>query len=266
MGRPFRLAGDTFEHLHRFLESSPPLTGSLEVPDHCEPFRELARDTWEHRAQAEFREVQVLSRFLVDVTSAGDPLDIYLAVARDIEAATRQCALSMRVCEALGGRPELPRPVDLEHRHIASEAPVVERALYTALTALAINGALSVAFIHDLRERCCQTAIKSVLDAAMSHEPQRMALRWAYVRMSLERFPAEALDHWRAVTRWVLEEQRQSMSGELGDIDPALRRLGDWADEGRIELGLFSAARQALVFEQTLREVVEPRLAKLGLL
>ncbi len=266
MGRPFRFAGDMFERVHRELLDTSIRFDALDISDVSPDRLEVARRTWERRTQSEFRAIQILSRFLVQVVGSGDPIDVYAGVLNAIGDEIRQCALSIGVCQALGIEPTMPKPVELEERPATVDAPLVERALYTAICMLGVNETLSAGFVTDLHERCDDTVIKAVLDATVSREPQRSTLRWRYIELSLLRFPPDTLNHWRAITRAAVARQKASMQPLLDAIDPARPTLEDWPDTDRVALGLFSKERQALVFQRTLEGVLEPRLRRLGLL
>jgi hypothetical protein len=265
MARPFRFAGEIFDRLHRELVGTAIAFDSLD-PSRVPPERlEVAQRTWERRAQAEFRSIQILARFLTEVVGAGDPVDVYAGVLDAIGDEVRQCALSIGVCRALGVEAMLPTPVELDERPATADAPIVERALYTAIGMLGVNETLSAGFVADLYARCDNAVIRAVLAATAEREPERAAFRWRYIELSLGRFPPDTLNHWRAVTRAAVRSQTASMQPLLDAVPEDRRSLADWPDEGRAELGLFSQERQALVFQQTLREALEPRLRALRL-
>jgi len=266
MGRPFRIAGELFERVHNELMGTAIAFDTLNAAS-IEPERlEVARRTWERRAQAEFRAIQILARFLTEVVGSGDPIDVYAGVLEAIGDEIRQCALSVGVCRGLGMEPTMPKPVELEERHATADAPMVERALYTAISMLGINETISAGFVADLHARCDNPIIRAVLGATAKREPARAEFRWRYIELSLARFPEETINHWRAVTRAAVRNQKASMQPLLDAVDPGRRSLDDWPDTDRVSLGLFSKQRQALVFRHTMKEVLEPRLRELGLL
>lgn len=129
---------------------------------------------------------------------------------------------------------------------------------------LIINETLSTAFISDLRERCHEPAIRAVLDATLADEDEHHAFGWAYVAASLRRFPAGTLPSWRALVQRVLTPHHQFVEETLRDLPAAQRALDAHPDSERIALGLFSRARQALVLERALHELL-PRLRAHGL-
>jgi hypothetical protein len=63
-----------------------------------------------------------------------------------------------------------------------------------------------------------------------------------------------------------LRPERERAEAILRTLPPERRTHAAWPDEREVALGLFSAERQALVFERTYAEHLRPRLAELGLL
>lgn len=266
MDRPFRFAGDLFAQLHQELVGTTIAFETFDRSAIPQTRLVLAQNTWVRRAQAEFRSIQILSRFLSEVVGAGDPVDVYAGVVAAISDEIRQCALSLGVCQSLGVDAILPKPVPLDERHATSEAPMAERALYTAITMLGINETISAGFVADLHARCNNPIIKAVLDATVSREPRRTAFRWRYIAMSLERFPPEAMTQWRKVARAALTSQISSMQPMIESIPEEDRNLEAWPDDDRVDLGLFSQQRQALIFQDVVYDVLRPQLEQLNLL
>jgi hypothetical protein len=262
--RPLERAGGVFGRIHEHVVG-PPVDMSDVDPDILAPeLLHEARTVWSHRLRTEFRSIQIMSRFLVEVTGAGDPLDVYAGALELVRDEVRHAELCLTVCHALRIAPQLPDPVELRDPEGFLRAPMPERALHTALTMLAINETLSVGFIRDLATRCTFAPIRRVLDASLEDEAEHEAFGWSYVTSSLERFPRSTRASWRELVRRTLEPHLVVARPILRDLSGPRRSLEAWTDEGLIDLGLFSRERQALVFERSLR-TLEPRLRELDL-
>ncbi|MFW5876400.1 MAG: ferritin-like domain-containing protein [Myxococcota bacterium] len=253
-----------FADLHRQTIGAPVDLSDLRPGDHPPALVEEARRTWADRVRTEHRSIQIMARFLTEVTGAGDPLDVYagaLDMARDEVRHTELCAA---VCRALGTSPPLPDPVALRDPPRFLAAPLPERALHTALTMLVINETLSVAFIRDLAGRCDEPAIRRVLEETAGDETGHEAFGWTYVERSLTRFPDSTRSAWRELVRRTFEPHERMATPILERLPADRRQLGAWPDRERANLGLFSPERQALVY-QAARDGLRRRLAALDL-
>ena len=123
-----------------------------------------------------------------------------------------------------------------------------ERALHTGIAMVLINETLSVAFIGDLAARCQHPAVQHVLNATLADEDGHEAFGLAYVRASLGRFPESTLPAWRGLVTETLSGHRAAAARALADVPADQQTLAAWPDQDRANLGLFSPARQALVF------------------
>lgn len=259
-------AGGAFGQLHRQRIGPPVDLGTLSTAGLPAPLLAQARATWQERTRSEFRSIQILTRFLTEVTGAGDPLDVYACATELIDDEIRHTELCARLCEALGAPAELPETVALVDAPGFLQAPMAERALATAITMLAINETISAGYIADLAARCQTPAIRAVLAATIEDEDAHQELGWSYVRHSLRRFPATLLPDWRHLVATTLAPHRALADRTLAPLPPARRSLEAWTEPALADLGLFSLERQMLVFEQTWRETLEPRLRALELL
>jgi len=227
---------------------------------------EEARRIWHQRAHTEFRSVQITTRFMTEITGAGDPIDVYAAGVDLIEDEVRHTALCAEMCEALGFQPVFPEPIRPDEPAQFLEAEMGERATHTALTMVAINEAISYGFITDLAGRCEEPTVGAVLDATIADEEGHQDLGWVYLEKSLRRFPEGTRPQWRRLVEQTLEEHLEPVNEVLAGIPEEKRHLEAWPDGERIPLGLHSNERHALVFRNTYYEVVEPRLRDLDLL
>lgn len=263
--RPLRHAGAPFDALHARVVGPLPDLSSLSPEAVPAPLLPEVRAVWRDRARTEYRSVQVLLRFATETLAAGDPLEVHAGIVDAVTDELRHVALCAALCERLGAPALLPSPVEPIEPEAFRRAPAAERALHTAIAMLLVSETLSVGFLEDLRARCTQPAVRAVLDATLADEGEHDAFGIAYVRESLRRFPQSALRDWRHLVRLTLRPHREAAARALSDV-PAMRRsLDAFPDEDRAPWGLFSPPRQALVFERTLRDVLEPRLRALGL-
>lgn len=239
-----------------------PLDPSAVPPDLLQP----ARRIWQQRVESEFRSIQIMTRFLADVLAAGDMLDVYALAVDFVQDEIKHVALCRGIVEALGARPLLPEPAEIEETPQFLRLRPAERALSIAIAMLGVNETLSVGYIRDLRERCDQRVIRMVLDATLADEETHQGLGWEFIARSLDRFPIATLPDWKRVAAEALAPHRMQADRILAAIPVDQRHLDAFPESNLAALGLLSEQRQALVFEQTLTDVLAPRLRKLGML
>lgn len=240
--------------------------GGLDYSAVPEALLEQARRVWQERVETEFRSVQIMSRFLNDVLAAGDTLDVY-ALANDfVQDEIKHVALCSGVVQALGARPLLPEPAEVEETPEFLRLGAAERALSIALAMLGVNETLSVGYIRDLRDRCDHRVMRSILDLILSDEETHQGLGWDFIANSLDRFPIASLPAWRRVAATALEPQRVQSERILASMSGEQQRLDAFPEPNLAALGLMSVQRQALVFRNTVDGILAPRLRKLGLL
>src|SRR5690349_10507956 len=98
---------------------------------------EHARAVWAERATTEHRSIEIMTRFLVELQGAGEPIETYAVVLDLIQDEIRHTALCRAVCCALGG----PVPGDRPASEVAAglqRTPMNERALATGIAMLAV--------------------------------------------------------------------------------------------------------------------------------
>lgn len=238
----------------------------LDLARHPPERLELARKVWCQRVRTEFRSIQIMTRFLTEVTGAGDPLEVYAGAADLVIDEIRHVRLCVALCEKLGTRPTFPDPIDLRDPEPYLKAPMAERALHTAIAMLCINETLSVAYVEDLRSRCTDPAVKRVLDATLEDEHRHQEFGWSYAEKALARFPASTMADWQHLVRKTLEPHRRFAEPIAARLDAEGRGLADLPEPDLAALGLFSAERQALLTRQAIQTRIAPRLLRLGLL
>ncbi|MBA2662643.1 MAG: hypothetical protein H0U74_10140 [Bradymonadaceae bacterium] len=266
MSHIVREAGGLFAHFHEELMGDAVDYSRINPADYPPALIERAQQVWLQRTQTEFRSTQIMTRFLTEVLGAGDPIDIYSGAIDLVADEIRHTALCAGMCRALGLEPRFPSPVTLDDPKPYLEAPMGERAMATAITMVAISESLSFGFISDLRARCEQPVVSAVLGATVDDEEGHQDFGWVYIEKSLKRFPASTMSSWRHLVEVTLEPHFRVAKPLLAQMSPEKRNLAAWPEPELVELGLFSPERQALVFDKTYREVVEPKLRKLNLL
>ena len=266
MSHPMARAGGLFDEFYEEVVGAEIDFARFEASSFEADLVEEARRVWHKRAHTEFRSVQIMTRFMTEVTGAGDPIDVYASGVDLIEDEVRHTALCAGMCRALGFEPRFPEPPRLEDPPDFVSAPMGERALHTAITMLAINEAFSYGYITDLERRCEEPTVSAVLEATIADEEGHQDLGWIYIEKSLQRFPDSTLPQWRHLVATTLEGHLQPANEILGGLPDEERRLEAWPDEGRVDLGLHSDERHALILAETWRDVVEPRLRELDLL
>jgi hypothetical protein len=266
MSHDAQFAGGIFSEFHEELMGTSIDFGAFDPARFDDELVAEAREVWLGRFHTEFRSTQIMTRFMTEVLGAGDPIDIYAGGVDLIGDEVRHAALCAGMCRALGIAPRFPDPVELEDPAQFLAAPMGERALHTAITMVAINESISYGFITDLRERCEEPTVRAVLDATVEDEEGHQDFGWVYIEKSLKRFPKSTLSAWRHLVQTTLKPHFDAARPILADLSPEQSRIDAWPDAARIQLGLYGPQRQALVFDETYREVVEPRLKSLDLL
>jgi hypothetical protein len=140
-----------------------------------------------------------------------------------------------------------------------------ERSLATAVSLLGVSETISVALIEDLRSRCTHPTIRAVLDATLADEDTHRDFGWDYIRASLSRFDDAGRDYARLVAAIALEPHVEQSRAVLARIPIEERRRDAWPDTDLIPLGLLSDEREAVILDETIRSVLTPKLAALGI-
>ena len=260
-----RHADEPFRSIHETLVGLEVDWAALDPSTIDEPRLALARTIWSHRVQTEFRSIQVMTRFLQEVLGAGDPLEVFAGAAEAAVDEIRHTALCIGVVEALGVAPVFPEPIaEPENPHFLA-LPMVQRALGTAVSMLAISETLSVALLEDLRARSTHPTIAAVLNATLEDEDAHGDFGWAYVRASLERCDEAGLEFAQMVAEVTLEPYVNQSREIIAAMAPSDRHLGAWDEPELAELGLMSNEREALVSLAAIDQKLAPRLRALGL-
>jgi hypothetical protein len=264
--RQLALAGGPFEARHRARLGPAIELGDLAPARVPAELLSEVRAEWQARVRSEFRSIQIMTRFLAEVTGAGDPLDVYTTAVELCADEIRHAELCAAVCGRLAVPAPLPDPVALPDAPSFLASPFPERALATAITMLGVNETISTAIIGDLLERCDYEPIRAVLRATIADENTHGAFGWDYIRASLQRFDRESRPHWRRLAAQALAPHRVLAERALAALPPEQRTLEAFPETGRARFGLLSPVRQALLFERTFRTVLAPKLRELDLL
>ena len=236
------------------------------VRDFAPEWVEAARAEWLRRVHTEFRSIQIMTRFLEEVVAAGDPVDVYASAVDAVRDEIRHVALCAEVCARLGVEATLPSPVPEPVPERFRTAPPADRASSTALSMLAINETISVAFIGDLAQRCSTPGIREVLQQTIADEDAHGDFGWDYVTASLSRYPDATLSSWRHLVQTTLAPHLRHAQLTLAELPEEQRHLEAHPDVEEVRLGLFSPARQALIFQRVWETDLRPRLARSNLL
>ena len=84
-----------------------------------EPVVILAREVWQDRARAEYRSIQIMSRFLGELAGAGESPQILAAAIDRVEDEVRHTSHCVALTERLGGVALLPNPIELREPEVA---------------------------------------------------------------------------------------------------------------------------------------------------
>jgi len=265
--RPFPLphAGEPFASLHASVVGALPDIPAIDLSRFDENVLNRARAAWQERSRAEYRSMQVLLRFAGEVASSGDPLEFNACILEFAIDEIRQVELAEAICARLGIPATLPVPPPLVDPKPFLDAPPPERALHTAITTLLVGETLGAAFAEDLAQRCDEPAIKLVLEATIEERESREAFAMAFVKHALLRFHPDTMTSWRTLVARVIEPHRATAQKLALGLPEADRSLDRHEERDAARLGLFSQARQALLFAKVLDETLAPKLRELGL-
>ena len=264
-GEPFTWAGGIFQQMYRNALGQPPNLYELHPEQFGTALLEQARATWCERVVSEFRSIQIMTRFLGELVSSGEPVDVYAGALDLVKDEVRHTELCAAVCERLGATPRLPNPVELRETAAFNASPPRDRALVSAISMLCINETLSVSFIEDLATRCTNPGLRAVLHDIIGDEEEHQEFGWSYVRRALLRQSDERLRALRGLVRVTLAPHEQSAARALSGIPDAQQRLALLPEPDLAALGLFSPVRQALVYRRCVQEVLLPKLAAMDL-
>lgn len=258
-------AGDPFLSLHRTVVGQLPELPDIDLTRFDPNLVHRARASWQERSRTEFRSMQVLLRFVTECVGTGDPLEVYAGALEHVVDEIRQIELCEALCRKLGIPATLPEPLPIGEPEPFLKAPMPERALHTAIAMLLVSETISAGFIADLAERCAEPAVKTVLEATIEDADTHDEFAVAYVREALKRFHPDTLSAWRALVDRLLAPHREMTDKMLADVPAEKRTLENFPDEAEAALGVFSKERQALIFQRTVREQLEPKLRDLGI-
>jgi hypothetical protein len=262
---PISRAGAPFaaQHLERF--GPLPDLSSLATITVRDELLARARGEWANRALTEFRSVQIMTRFLEELLGSGESLDVYAGALEMIQEELRHTELCAAVCEALGGTARYPNPIALRDPATFRDSPHRDRALITALTMLAVNETISVAYITDLAARCTQPAISAVLHEIVADESTHDAYGWCYIRRAIPKASRDVREAIPSILRATIRPHDAAADRALADVPSARQALEEWPDTEEIQLGLFSPARQALIYRKAREDVLIPALRRADL-
>jgi hypothetical protein len=242
----------------------PNLSGLIRSNHPADLWRE-AQECWLHRYRTEYRSIQIMTRFVTEVTGAGMPLRVQATAVDLVADEIFHAELCAAMCRALGVEPDGPKPLRLDEPPDFLAAPMLERAVGSAITMLLVSETLSVAFIRDLHARCENPPVRSILEATLADEDTHGEFGWDFVAQALPHFSEASRVHWRALAQSTLRSH-QNVANRIVEALPSDRRtLAAWPDADRIALGLFSEQRQALVALRAIGEELLPRLRRLAL-
>lgn len=258
-------AGEPFASQHRAVVGQLPVLPDLDLSRYDPNLVHRARASWQERSRTEFRSMQVVLRFVSECVGSGDPLEVYSSALEWVVDEVRQIELCEALCAKLGIPATLPEPLPVNEPELFLKAPMPERALHTGISMLLVSETISNGFMQDLVERTREPAVKRVLEATLEDADNHDEFAVAYVREALKRFHPDTLPAWRGLVDRLLAPHREMMDKLLADVPVDRRKIENFPDVAEADLGVFSKERQALVFQRTVSEVLEPKLRSLDL-
>jgi hypothetical protein len=266
MSTELRFAGGIFKEIQVDLYGAEVDTTGLRAHEHPAHLWEFAGKVWQQRLETEYRSVQIMVRLLDDMMGAGDPIDTFAGVANMISDEIHHVGLCASIVKGLGATPTLPNPVAMESPEAYLKQPRMQRALSTAVAMLAVNETISEGYITDLHARCQHPVVHEVLDRTLGDEETHNSFGWTYIEKSIKRFPEDIMKGLQTLVQQSLLPHKNHAETIISKLSFNERSLSAWPDEEHVPLGLFTTERQALVYQQTFEERLEPQLKKLNLL
>jgi len=245
-------------------DSSPSIPLRLDLSSVDPRLLDEARDIWRGRLRSEYQSIQIFTRLLSETLAIGESLDVQRTICEMVEEEISHADLCGKVCAALGGPvPEL-KDVALPHPDLR-DVPDGERALASAISMLLINETFSVDYITDLAARCDHPEIGAVLGSICGEEEGHRDFGVRLTGALLEREPASQRPHWRRFARRLVAQHLDRADTAIraaGDACPTLEEL---VEPQLARLGLISSLRLALICRRTWNTSLKATLESLGL-
>lgn len=222
----------------------------------------VARVGWRRRMVDEHRSATVFSGLLPQLIEAELPIDFQGVVLRMAMDELRHGALCGAVARALGAEPVM----EIED---ASEAPAkhegatpLVRVLRNVIYASCISETASVALTAAERETVDAPFVRAVLDQLFGDETLHARFGWLCLVETRDRLTDDERAAVEAYLPHSLTHYRRSILGRIGRPAPAEVDAVELRDRAR--LGVLDPALARDVLEDTLRDVVAPRLRDAG--
>jgi len=218
-----------------------------------------ARAAWARRLAAEHRSATVFSGLLPQLIEAGAPLDFQAVVLRMAMEELRHGELCAAVVEALGGvaEVEVERVTEVVAEH-ADCTPRV-RALRNVIYASCISETVSVSLTTAERGHTEEPRIAQVLDQLLGDEVLHARFGWLYLGVALPCLDASERAAVQAYLPFALQHYVERVAPSASGPVP------DGEMRERLRLGVGPGELYAEILNDTLDEVVVPRLASFGL-
>ncbi len=219
-----------------------------------------ARAGWRRRMVDEHRSATVFSGLLPQLIEAELPIDFQGVVLRMAMDELRHGALSGAVARALGAEPvmEIEDAPEAPAKHEGA-TPLV-RVLRNVIYASCISETASVALTAAERETVDAPFVRAVLDQLFGDETLHARFGWLCLAETRGRLTSDEREAVEAYLPHALAHYQQSIMGRIG----AAAALGPEELRDRARLGVLDPALARDVLEDTLRDVVAPRLRDAG--
>ncbi len=220
---------------------------------------EVAANTWKSRLHHEHQSSAVFSRLLPQLIEAEATLDAKTAVLKMAMDELHHAALCAEVVRHLGGKPDLEVPSLAthplpEHQDVSPQ----ERALRNVLFVGCLSETVALSMLTEERSLTKEPFIRRVLAQLGADEVMHAKLGWAYVGQV-----------WPGISAEGKIRTRQYLSVAVGYLRAIIHDRFPKADNELTpqlaELGLLPASRGLQLLDETLREVILPQLAAVGM-
>ena len=257
--------GGIYADIHERIFGAKSRTEPVQIGGLTPALVEAARKAWQGRLRREYRALQQASRLLTEVVGAGDPLEVYGSVLAVLNYKVRRVGLCVSGCEMYGAAPVLPS-IEPDEPWPSADAPMLERAVATVLSSLAIEDTIRRRFTQDLRARCSVRRMCDALDELLVDGEARERFAWTYAHDGVRRLPPSHLTEWRHLVEITLSPYEKQAEAALANVPEERRTLDAFPEPELADLGIFSEQRQALLYRRILKDDLTPRLRELELL
>lgn len=221
----------------------------------------IARATWLRRMVHEHHSAAVFSRLLPQFMKAGVTLEFKTTVLRMAMDELRHASLCGAIVELLGGSAEAPCDLATDPLPEHPGCTPREVALRNAMFVGCMSETVSIALLTEERELTTEPVIRTVVEQLSADEVLHAKLGWVFLADSWPRLDRDARERTNAYLPVAFGYLERKMHGAM----PVTAGLSSQLVAEMHALGCLESQQGRELFAETVREVIVPRLAELGL-